>query len=134
GALLTSGTDLWLNNPMPPLEASGTSGMKAALNGVPSLSVLDGWWVEGCFEGTTGWSIGEDERNPRDPQRDIEELYLKLERTVVPMFYGMPYAYAGVMRNAIAINGSHFNTQRMMLEYVRNAYSRSGEVREGAGV
>src|SRR5690606_22048008 len=91
GALLTSGTDLRLNNPMPPLEASGTSGMKAALNGVPSLSVLDGWWVEGCFEGTTGWSIGEDERNPRDPQRDIEELYLKLERTVVPMFYGMPY-------------------------------------------
>ncbi len=134
GALLTSGSDLWLNNPMRPLEASGTSGMKAALNGVPSLSVLDGWWIEGCFEGTTGWSIGEDGRLPTDPERDIEELYLKLERTVVPMFYGMPYAYATVMRNAIAVNGSHFNTQRMMLEYVRNAYTRGRVVRERAEV
>lgn len=129
GALLTSGCDLWLNNPMRPLEASGTSGMKAALNGVPSLSVLDGWWIEGCFEGATGWSIGDDARLPQDPARDIEELYLKLERTVLPMFYGMPYAYASVMRNAIALNGSHFNTQRMVLEYVQNAYTRPAGVR-----
>src|SRR5690606_30880338 len=129
GALLTSGCDLWLNNPIRPLEASGTSGMKAALNGVPSLSVLDGWWIEGCFEGTTGWAIGDDARLPQDPARDIEELYLKLERTVLPMFYGMPYAYASVMRNAIALNGSHFNTQRMVLEYVQNAYTRPAGVR-----
>lgn len=131
GALLTSGCDLWLNNPMRPLEASGTSGMKAALNGVPSLSVLDGWWIEGCFEGTTGWSIGEDARLPQDPARDIDELYLKLERTVLPMFYGMPYAYATVMRNSIAVNGTHFNTQRMVLEYVQNAYARTAAARSG---
>lgn len=134
GALLTSGCDLWLNNPIRPLEASGTSGMKAALNGVPSLSVLDGWWIEGCFEGTTGWAIGDDARLPQDPSRDIAELYLKLERTVVPMYYGMPYAYATVMRNAIAINGSHFNTQRMVLEYVQNAYTRQTGVPERAEV
>ncbi|MHB1224923.1 MAG: alpha-glucan family phosphorylase [Gemmatimonadaceae bacterium] len=122
GGLLTSGTDLWLNNPLRPLEASGTSGMKSALNGVPSLSVLDGWWVEGCVEGATGWSIGDDARLPQDPARDIPELYLKLERVILPMFYAMPYSYAAVMRGAIAINGSYFNTQRMVLQYAMNAY------------
>jgi starch phosphorylase len=122
GALLTSGCDLWLNNPMRPLEASGTSGMKAALNGVPSLSVLDGWWIEGHVEGVTGWSIGEDEALPIDPEDDIYELYFKLERVVLPMFYGMPYRYLEVMRSAIALNGSFFNTQRMVTQYLRNAY------------
>lgn len=122
GGLMTSGTDIWLNNPLRPLEASGTSGMKAALNGVPSLSVLDGWWVEGCLEGTTGWSIGEDSELPQDPSHDIPELYLKLERVILPLFYAMPYAFATVMRNAIAINGSFFNTQRMVLQYAQNAY------------
>ncbi len=125
GALITSGCDLWLNNPHRPLEASGTSGMKAALNGVPSFSVLDGWWIEGCLEGCTGWSIGDDAKLPQDPSRDVSELYMKLERTILPMFYGMPYSYATVMRNAIMVNGSHFNTQRMMLEYVQNAYARA---------
>lgn len=124
GALLTAGCDVWLNNPIRPMEASGTSGMKAALNGVPSLSVLDGWWIEGCFEGTTGWSIGVDAALPQDPEHDIAELYLKLERTVLPLFYAMPYSFATIMRNAIAVNGSHFNTQRMVLEYVQNAYTR----------
>ena len=123
GALLTSGTDVWLNNPLKPLEASGTSGMKAALNGVPSLSVLDGWWVEGCIEGTTGWAIGGDARLPVDPSADIPELYYKLERTVVPLYYGMPYKFAEIMRNAIALNGSFFNTQRMVQQYVHNAYA-----------
>ncbi len=122
GALLTSGTDLWLNNPLRPLEASGTSGMKAALNGVPSLSVLDGWWVEGCLEGTTGWSIGDDGKLPQDPARDIPELYLKLERVILPLFYAMPYSFADVMRNSIAVNGSYFNTQRMVMQYAMNAY------------
>ncbi len=129
GALITSGCDLWLNNPHRPLEASGTSGMKAALNGVPSFSVLDGWWIEGCLEGCTGWSIGDDAKLPQDPSKDIAELYMKLERTILPMFYGMPYSYATVMRNAIMVNGSHFNTQRMMLEYVQNAYTRPGAAR-----
>ncbi|HEY0970462.1 MAG TPA: alpha-glucan family phosphorylase [Gemmatimonadales bacterium] len=129
GGLLTSGTDLWLNNPLRPLEASGTSGMKAALNGVPSLSVLDGWWVEGCLEGTTGWSIGDDAKLPQDPARDIPEMYLKLERVILPLFYAMPYAYATVMRNAIAVNGSYFNTHRMVQQYAMNAYGAEGRVR-----
>jgi starch phosphorylase len=122
GALMTSGSDIWLNNPMRPLEASGTSGMKAALNGVPSLSVLDGWWIEGHVEGVTGWSIGEDDELPVDPAEDINELYYKLERVVLPMFYGMPLRFAEVMRGAIAINGSFFNTQRMVSQYLYNAY------------
>lgn len=133
GGLLTSGTDLWLNNPLRPMEASGTSGMKAALNGVPSLSVLDGWWVEGCLEGTTGWSIGDDASLPQDPERDIPELYLKLERVILPIFYAMPYSYASIMRNAIAVNGSYFNTQRMVLQYATNAYGMDGSVAMGAG-
>ncbi|MGZ8455902.1 MAG: alpha-glucan family phosphorylase [Gemmatirosa sp.] len=127
GHLLTSGSDVWLNNPMRPLEASGTSGMKAALNGVPSLSVLDGWWIEGCLEGTTGWAIGGDASLPMDPSTDIPELYYKLERVVLPLFYGMPHRWAEVQRNAIAVNGSFFNTQRMVMQYLQNAYvPRSG--------
>ena len=123
GHLLTSGSDVWLNNPMRPLEASGTSGMKAALNGVPSLSVLDGWWIEGCVEGATGWAIGPDAKLPMDPATDIPELYYKLERVVVPTFYGLPFEWAKIQRNAIALNGSFFNTQRMVSQYVRNAYA-----------
>ncbi|HJU67988.1 MAG TPA: alpha-glucan family phosphorylase [Gemmatimonadaceae bacterium] len=122
GRVLTSGCDVWLNNPIPPLEASGTSGMKAALNGVPSFSVLDGWWIEGCHEGTTGWGIGGTRERPRDPSGDATDLYDKLERVILPMFYGLPYAYAEVMRNAIAVNGSYFNTQRMVMQYAYNAY------------
>jgi starch phosphorylase len=122
GRAITSGCDVWLNNPIPPLEASGTSGMKAALNGVPSFSVLDGWWIEGCHEGTTGWGIGGDRERPRDPSGDADDLYDKLERVILPMFYGLPYRYAEVMRNAIAVNGSYFNTQRMVLQYAYNAY------------
>ncbi|HEX3867779.1 MAG TPA: alpha-glucan family phosphorylase [Gemmatimonadaceae bacterium] len=120
-AQIVSGVDLWLNNPMKPLEASGTSGMKAALNGVPSLSVLDGWWVEGHVEGVTGWSIGGSEPEG-DQSKDANEIYLKLERTILPLYYGLPFAYAEVMRSAIALNGSFFNTQRMVEQYVRNAY------------
>ena len=118
---MVAGVDLWLNNPMKPLEASGTSGMKAALNGVPSLSVLDGWWIEGHVEGVTGWSIGGVEPDG-DQSKDANEIYLKLERVILPLYYGLPFAYAEVMRAAIALNGSFFNTQRMVEQYVRNAY------------
>ncbi len=127
GKLLTSGVDLWLNTPQPPLEASGTSGMKAALNGVPSLSVLDGWWVEGCIEGVTGWAIGEDSFGtvqPPDYAKDAAALYQKLENTIVPMYYHDRQGFTDIMTHCIALNGAYFNTHRMMQEYVLKAYFR----------
>jgi starch phosphorylase len=96
--------------------------MKAALNGVPSLGVLDGWWVEGHEEGRTGWAIGHDAELPDDPSVEAASLYDKLELLILPMFYGRPFAFAEVMRSAIALNGSFFNTQRMISQYVSNAY------------
>ena len=119
---MTSGVDLWLNTPQRPQEASGTSGMKAALNGIPSLSVLDGWWMEGCLEGVTGWAIGDDHDILRDVAEERDSLYHKLESIVVPMYYGQPQAWADVMRYAISVNGSFFNTNRMLQQYFRNAY------------
>ena len=129
GGKITSGVDLWLNTPQFPLEASGTSGMKAALNGVPSLSILDGWWVEGHIEGVTGWSIGESRRGipanvPQDSGAEVESLYAKLEGTILPMFYTERHRYLEVMQHAIAINGSFFNTQRMVQQYITDAYLR----------
>jgi starch phosphorylase len=121
GQLITSGVDMWLNTPMRPQEASGTSGMKAALNGVPSFSVVDGWWAEGWIEGVTGWAIGNAEIT-EDPGSEVSTLYDKLEREIVPMFYGRPQRYTEVMRHAIALNGSFFNTQRMLQQYISNAY------------
>jgi starch phosphorylase len=124
--LFTAGVDVWLNTPHRPFEASGTSGMKAALNAVPSLSVRDGWWVEGHFEGVTGWSIGYDE-DPEHHDIEIASLYEKLERTILPLFYSQPQAYAQIMRSTIAVNGSFFNTQRMLSQYVLDAYFPRGE-------
>ena len=130
GGKLTSGGDLWLNTPQYPLEASGTSGMKAALNGVPSLSILDGWWVEGNIEGVTGWAIGDSHRGdpgpetPVDNAHDAESLYSKLEGVILPLYYGSRERYLDVMRHAIAINGSFFNTQRMVQQYITDAYLR----------
>lgn len=125
GCLLTAGVDVWLNTPLPPMEASGTSGMKAALNGVPSLSVLDGWWIEGCIEGVTGWAIdgvapGKETKN-RTPE-DAQSLYQKLGQVVLPAFYQQRDDWLRVMRHAIALNASHFNTQRMVQEYIVKAY------------
>lgn len=124
--LFTAGVDLWLNTPHRPVEASGTSGMKAALNGVPSLSVRDGWWVEGHFEGVTGWSIGYDE-DPEEHAVELASLYAKLEKTILPMFYSRPQEYAQIMRSAIAVNGSFFNTQRAVSQYLLNAYVPESE-------
>ena len=127
GRLITSGVDLWLNNPLRPQEASGTSGMKAALNGVPSFSVVDGWWAEGHIEGVTGWAIGSSEV-AEDPSIEIAALYDKLERDIVPMFYGRPNRYSEIMRYTIALNASFFNTQRMVLQYISNAYKIQRDV------
>lgn len=131
--LLCAGVDVWVNTPQKPQEASGTSGMKAALNGVPSLSVLDGWWVEGHLEGITGWSVGDDAHTPSDPDREAESLYAKLEYVILPLFYQRPLAFAEVMRSAIALNGSFFSAQRMIEQYVLNAYAMPDRSDEGEG-
>jgi glycogen phosphorylase len=123
GELMTAGADAWLNTPKPPMEASGTSGMKAALNGVPSLSILDGWWLEGCIEGSTGWAIDSSAPAAGDrPPHDADSLYDKLEHVVIPLYYKNRDGWLNVMRHAIALNGSFFNTQRMLLQYVLKAY------------
>ncbi len=121
-----AGVDLWLNTPQKPHEASGTSGMKAALNGVPTFSILDGWWVEGHIEGVTGWSIDDAWQSEPDTGREAASLYDKLEQLIVPMYYREPQQFAGVMRSAIAVNGSYFNAQRMVRQYTQNAYQGRG--------
>jgi starch phosphorylase len=125
-AMITAGVDVWLNTPELPMEASGTSGMKAALNGVPSLSVLDGWWIEGHIEGVTGWSIGEGGEaaggGVADWRKDAESLYQKLEQKVVPTYYEDRERWLDVMAHVIALNGSFFHTHRMIQQYVLNAY------------
>jgi len=118
---IIAGVDIWLNTPIPPREASGTSGMKAAHNGVPQLSIMDGWWIEGCIEGVTGWSI--DDQGGGGDEEEAASLYDKLERVILPMFYNDPDGFANVMRTSIALNGSFFNTQRMLLQYIFNAYA-----------
>jgi starch phosphorylase len=122
-AKLVAGTDVWLNTPLPPLEASGTSGMKAALNGVLNLSVLDGWWVEGWEEGVTGWAIGKDEAPP-DAAAHAEDLYQTLENAVLPLYYKDRARWIWMMKQAIGKIGSVFNSQRMMRRYTTEAYVR----------
>jgi starch phosphorylase len=123
---LCAGTDVWLNTPQPPNEASGTSGMKAAVNGVPSLSILDGWWIEGWLEGITGWAIGSADEPPEDPATAADALYRALGERVLPLYFGDPDGYRAVMRAAIALNGSFFATDRMAREYALNAYGLAG--------
>lgn len=119
---ITAGVDIWLNTPLKPLEASGTSGMKAAFNGIPSLSVLDGWWIEGCIEGVTGWAIGE--ASEVSGSRDQTTLYEKLEGTVLPLYRNDRAGWIAVMKGAISKNASYFNSHRMMRRYVTDAYIR----------
>jgi starch phosphorylase len=150
-AALCAGCDLWLNTPQRPLEASGTSGMKAAVNGVPSLSILDGWWLEGWVEGVTGWAIGDDasgdaryaatdsateeggeaateEASGDSGDADAGALYDKLDGAVAPCFFGEPEAYLRVRRSALALNGSFFSTDRMAREYAREIYGLAPQI------
>ncbi len=124
---LVSGVDIWMNTPRRPREASGTSGMKAAHNGVPNFSILDGWWIEGHIEGYTGWAIGPavaDENEPLDLRdaKDAEDLYRKLEEIIIPLYFNDRHMWVRMMQNAIGKNAYYFNTHRMMLRYVTEAY------------
>jgi starch phosphorylase len=123
---LVSGVDVWLNTPLRPLEASGTSGMKAAHNGVINFSVLDGWWIEGWIEGVTGWSIGpqpnENVSTEEDRRRELDDLYNKLEYIVAPMFYSRRDDWIKMMKNSIGKIAYYFNSHRMMQRYATEAY------------
>lgn len=125
---MVSGVDVWLNTPLRPREASGTSGMKAAHNGVINFSVLDGWWIEGHIEGFTGWSIGPTPTETKlidnmDP-RDADDLYNKLGNIIIPMYYHDRHTWIRMMQNAIGKNAYYFNCHRMMRRYVTDAYIR----------
>jgi len=122
---MVQGVDVWLNNPIPPLEASGTSGMKAAVNGVPTLSILDGWWIEG-FNGKNGWAFEGSEGDNRDA-RDSETLYDILEKEVIPLYYdvgdeGVPHGWVRVMKEAIKSTAAQFSSRRMIKEYTKKFY------------
>jgi starch phosphorylase len=119
---LVAGVDVWLNTPLRPMEASGTSGMKATFNGVPNLSVLDGWWIEGCIEGVTGWSVGDSQKG--DDNADAEALYRKLADVVLPLYYQNRAGWIAIMKGAITKNAAFFNSHRMMRRYATEAYIR----------
>lgn len=123
GGLLTQGVDVWVNTPLRPYEASGTSGMKAAMNGVPSLSTLDGWWIEGCAENITGWAIDDHDTIAEE----AASLYDKLEGAIAPL-YKDSVAWARMQQHCIAMNGTFFNTHRMLAQYIGNAYLRPAEI------
>jgi len=125
---LVHGVDVWLNNPLPPLEASGTSGMKAALNGVPQLSIPDGWWIEG-FNGKNGWAFGNPVSQENRDAADAEELYHLLETEIIPMYYnmsddGFPREWVRIMKEAIRSNAARYSARRMVKAYQQRYYSQ----------
>jgi len=129
---LVSGVDVWLNTPRPPMEASGTSGEKAAINGVPHLSTLDGWWAEG-FTRLNGWAINEEAGSETGPDvgardaGDVESLYRIIEDEVCPLYYsrdvdGVPRGWVRTMKHAIRTGGARFSARRMLKEYAEKYY------------
>jgi starch phosphorylase len=126
---LVHGVDVWLNNPLPPMEASGTSGMKAALNGVPNLSILDGWWIEGYNE-KNGWAFGHEEIDDDRDQADAQAIYKILEKKIVPLYYkvsanGVPDGWVKVMKESIKSNAWRFSSRRMVREYIQKFYDKA---------
>jgi starch phosphorylase len=126
---LVHGVDIWLNNPIPPMEASGTSGMKASLNGVPNLSIMDGWWVEG-FNGRNGWAFGDEEVEGNRDKADAEAIYRILEQEILPLYYkisedGVPHDWVKVMKESIKSNAAKFSARRMVKDYVQKFYSKA---------
>lgn len=129
---MVHGVDVWLNNPLPPMEACGTSGMKAALNGVPQISIMDGWWMEG-FSGKNGWSFGAESGEEDRDQRDADAIYRILEEEVIPRYYklsenGVPHEWVRVMKDAVKTVGPAYSARRMMKEYVEKFYVKALEV------
>jgi starch phosphorylase len=136
---LVAGCDVWVNLPRRPMEASGTSGMKATFNGALQLSVLDGWWAE-AFDGANGWAIVPDEQN--DPEtadaHDAKAFYDLLEHEVIPLFYerdmdGVPYGWCGLVKAALVSCAPRFTTTRMLDEYVERIYGSGSRLEVGAG-
>jgi len=128
---MVHGVDVWLSNPLPPMEASGTSGMKAALNGVPQLSIMDGWWIEG-FNGENGWAFSHKEVDGNRDAADAAEIYRILEEEVIPMYYnvpedGVPLHWVNVMKNTIKSNAAKFSARRMVTEYIEKFYTKGLE-------
>jgi starch phosphorylase len=123
---MVHGVDVWLNNPLPPMEASGTSGMKASLNGVPHLSILDGWWIEG-YNGKNGWAFGSPEAGENRDKADAEGLYRVIEEEIIPLYYdvaedGVPHGWVRLMKEAIRSNAPKFSARRMVKEYIEKYY------------
>jgi starch phosphorylase len=124
---MVHGVDVWLNNPLPPMEACGTSGMKAALNGVPHLSIMDGWWLEG-YNGENGWAFGEDVKESNRDQADAEAIFQILEKEIIPLYYkvsddGIPHGWVKVMKESIKSSGPRFSACRMVKEYLTKFYA-----------
>jgi starch phosphorylase len=131
---LVHGVDVWLNNPLPPMEACGTSGMKAGLNGVPSLSILDGWWHEG-YNGKNGWAFGSEKVEGNRDKIDAEDIYRLLEEEIIPTYYksrnhDVSHAWVAIMKESIKSCGTYFSARRMVIDYINKFYVKALHGRE----